>query len=94
MVNYTIDVSYYIDRDNETQAGAIQSAVNKAVTDFVQWQKSKLGRDVNPSELIARIMAAGAKRVAVTAPVYAKLTQTQVGVCTSTKVELGGIENA
>lgn len=94
VVNYRIDVSYYIDRDNETKAGAIQSAVNKAVTDYVQWQKSKLGRDVNPSELIARIMAAGAKRVAVTAPVYAKLTQTQVGVCTSTKVELGGIENA
>ena len=90
VVNYTIDVSYYIDRDNETQAGAIQSAVNKAVNDFALWQKSKLGRDVNPSELIARIMAAGAKRVAVTAPVYAKLTQTQVGVCTSTKVELGG----
>ena len=45
-VNYTIDVSYYIDRDNETQAGAIQRAVNNAVTDFVQWQKSKLGRDV------------------------------------------------
>lgn len=94
VVNYAIDVSYYIDRDNETQAGAIQSAVNKAVNDFVLWQKSKLGRDVNPSELIARIMAAGAKRVAVTAPVYAKLTQTQVGVCTSTKVELGGIEDA
>ena len=94
IVNYTIDVSYYIDRDNETQAGAIQSAVNKAVNDFALWQKSKLGRDVNPSELIARIMAAGAKRVAVAAPVYAKLTQTQVGVCTSTKVELGGIEDA
>lgn len=94
VVNYTIDVSYYIDQDNETQAGAIQSAVNKAVNDFALWQKSKLGRDVNPSELIARIMAVGAKRVAVTAPVYAKLTQTQVGVCTSTKVELGGIEDA
>lgn len=94
VVNYAIDVSYYIDRDNETQAGAIQSAVNKAVNDFVLWQKSKLGRDVNPSELIARIMTAGAKRVAVAAPAYAKLTQTQVAICTDTKVTLGGIEDA
>ena len=94
IVNYTIDVSYYIDRDNETQAGAIQSAVDKAVTDFALWQKSKLGRDVNPSELIARIMAAGAKRVSVIAPVFKKLTQTQVAICTDTKVELGGIEDA
>lgn len=94
VVNYRIDVSYYIDRDNETQAGAIQSAVNNAVTDFVQWQKSKLGRDINPSELIARIMAAGAKRVTVTAPVYAKLTPTQVAICSNTKAELGGLEDA
>lgn len=93
-VNYTIDVSYYIDRDNETQASAIQIAVNNAVTDYVQWQKSKLGRDVNPSELIARIMTAGAERVAVAAPAYAKLTQTQVAICTDTKVTLGGIEDA
>ena len=93
-VNYTIDVSYYIDRDNETQAATIQSAVNKAVTDYVQWQKSKLGRDVNPSELIARIMAAGAKRVTVTAPAFKKLAQTQVAICTDIKIELGGIEDA
>lgn len=94
MVNYTIDVSYYIDRDNETQAGAIQSAVNKAVNDFALWQKSKLGRDINPSELIARIMAAGAKRVTVTAPVYTKLMPTQVANCSNTKAKLGGLEDA
>ena len=93
-VNYTIDVSYYIDHDNETQAVAIQGAVNKAVTDYVQWQKAKLGRDINPSELIARIMAAGAKRVTVTAPVYAKLMPTQVAICSNTKAELGGVEDA
>lgn len=93
-VNYTVELTYYIDRDNETQASAIQSAVSAAVADFILWQKSKLGRDVNPSELVARIMGAGAKRVTVTAPAFSKLTQTQVAICQSTKVELGGIEDA
>lgn len=93
-VNYNVDVTYYIDRDNETQASAIQNAVSAAVADFILWQKARLGRDVNPSELVARIMAAGAKRVTVIAPAFSKLTQTQVAICQSTKVELGGIEDA
>ena len=93
-VSYTVELTYYINRDDETQASAIQSAVNSAVAAYELWQKAKLGRDINPSELIARIMAAGAKRVAVTAPVFTKLEQTQVAICTSTKVDLGGIEDA
>lgn len=93
-VNYTVELTYYINRDDETQASAIQSAVSSAVAAYELWQKAKLGRDINPSELIARIMAAGAKRVAVTAPVFTKLEQTQVAICASTKVELGGIEDA
>ena len=56
------------------------------------WQKSKLGRDVNPSELIRRIMDAGAKRVVVTAPAYAVVSETQVAVAKTTNVSLGGME--
>ena len=42
----------------------------------------------------ARIMAAGAKRVTVIAPVYTKLMPTQVANCSNTKAELGGLEDA
>ena len=64
----------------------------EAVNAFVLWQKSKLGRDVNPSELIRRIMDAGAKRVVVTAPEYAAVSVTQVAVAKTTNVSLGGME--
>lgn len=93
-VNYSINLTYYIASDNKTQATAIQNAVNAAVDDYVLWQKSKLGRDINPSELIVRVMAAGAKRVAVTAPAFTATTDTQVAVCSTKSVTLGGIENA
>ena len=41
-----------------------------------------------------RVMAAGAKRVAVTAPVFTATTDTQVAVCGTKAVTLGGIEDA
>lgn len=93
-VSYNINLTYYIASDNKTQATAIQNAVNAAVDDYVLWQKSKLGRDINPSELIVRVMAAGAKRVAVTAPAFTATTDTQVAVCSTKSVTLGGIEDA
>lgn len=93
-LTYNLSLTYYIASDNKAQATAIPNAVNAAVDDYVLWQKSKLGRDINPSELIVRVMAAGAKRVAVTAPVFTATTDTQVAVCGTKTVMLGGIEDA
>ena len=93
-VSYSINLTYYIASDNKAQATAIQNAVNAAVDDYVLWQKSKLGRDINPSELIVRVMAAGAKRVAVTAPAFTATTDMQVAICSGKSVTLGGIEDA
>lgn len=93
-VSYSVNMTYYIDSDNQTQATAIQTAVNTAVDEYILWQKSKLGRDINPSELIAKVMAAGAKRVAVTAPAFTVVENTQVAICTGSSVVLGGIEDA
>lgn len=91
-VEYSVDVDYYINIADASQALAIQAQVQAAVDTYVLWQKSKLGRDVNPSELIRRIMDAGAKRVVVTAPAYAVVTETQVAVAKTITVNLGGTE--
>lgn len=93
-VNYSISAVYYIDKANEARATAIQSAVQMAVDDYVLWQKSKLGRDINPSELISRIMQAGAKRVVLTSPEFTVLSVTQVAIADTVNVDLGGIEDA
>nr|DAW25791.1 MAG TPA: baseplate assembly protein [Caudoviricetes sp.] len=91
-VEFNITATYYIDRDNEARATTIQQQVTEAVNDYALWQKSKLGRDINPSELIHRIMKAGAKRVVVTAPEYAIVSATQVATAKTINVSLGGLE--
>ncbi|MBR6636415.1 MAG: baseplate J/gp47 family protein [Phascolarctobacterium sp.] len=94
IVNYDIDITYYIDEDSESQESAIRAKVETAVTDFALWEKSKIGRDVNPSELIRRILVAGAKRVEVRSPAYSQLDATQVAVENSVTAEYGGVESA
>ena len=92
-VPYAVDVTYWIDASDSTNAAAIQSAVEAAVSNWVLWQKSKIGRDINPSELTARMVQAGAKRVQITSPAFTALDLTQVGIASSQSVLLGGLEN-
>ncbi|KZL88723.1 baseplate assembly protein [Clostridium magnum] len=93
VVNYDINLTYYILRDNSASASTIQSNVNQAIEDYKTWQKSKIKRDINPSELIARIIKAGAKRVEVISPTYTALSDTEVAAALTTTVTYGGLED-
>lgn len=93
-VGYATSLTYYIARADATQATAIQTAVADAVAAYELWQRSKLGRDINPSELIRRVMAAGALRVFVTTPAHTVLTAAQVAIpSTAAVVTFGGLED-
>lgn len=91
-VNYTIAGTYYIGTSNRNNVAAIQAAVQNAVAEYQAWQR-KLGRDINPTELIARIRDAGAKRVSLTAPADTVIEENQIGKCTSASIAYGGLEN-
>lgn len=71
--NYDLDVTYYIASEDKDRAVTIQRDVDLAINAYLEWQKSAVGRDINPSELIRRVMQAGAKRVDVKSPTYVKL---------------------
>lgn len=91
-VEYDITATYYIDRADEARAATIQQQITAAVNDFRLWQKSKLGRDINPSELIRRIMDAGAKRVVITSPEYQVIDNVSVAIDKTVNVSMGGME--
>ncbi len=91
-VSYDIDLTYWIDSANASTAVSIQAAVAQAVEDYKIWQKSMLGRAIDPSELVYRIKAAGAKRVSLTLPVYAAIESYEVAVEDNVTVTYGGLE--
>lgn len=92
IVEYEIACTWFLEQKNSVQYALIQSAVNKAVENYVLWQKEKPGRDINPSELTRLIMQAGAKRVEITSPAFEKIEQTQIAKETNVQVTFGGVE--
>lgn len=92
-IAYNIELTYYINRSDSARAVAIQAAVAQAVEDYKVWQRT-IGRDVNPSQLAAMVMEAGAKRVTVTAPTFATVAATKVAALSgSASVTYGGLED-
>lgn len=92
-VTYNVTVSYWIDRSDATEAANIQRAAQQAVADYVLWQKSKLGRDVNPTELYYRLRSAGVKRAEITEPEYMVITRAQVAVAGTIGARFEGLED-
>lgn len=90
---YSIDVTYYINTSDSNAATAIQAQVESAVEKYKLWQASKVGRDINPDELIANINNAGAKRAVVRVPVFRVIGETAKAQCTGVNVIYGGLED-
>lgn len=94
IVNYDITLTYYISDDNSDTATTIKSNVDKAVQDYILWQKSKIGRSINVDELLTRIKNAGAKRSVIVSPTYTALTNNQIAIASANvTVTYGGIED-
>ena len=93
VVNYDIAGKYYIKNSDQSRATEIQAAVDKAVADFVLWEKSALGRDINPDELIERIKATGVKRVPLTKPTFQALTKDKIAIAQNITMAFGGFED-
>jgi phage-related baseplate assembly protein len=94
VINYDINFTYYIFSDDATSESTIKTKVDAAVQDYILWQKSKLGRDINIDELISRIKKAGAKRLAISSPAYTALIQTQIAIAsTNITINYGGLED-
>ena len=72
-VTFNVNLTYYISQSSTSSAAAIEAAVNAAVDEYIKWQTSRIGRDLNPSKLIQMVVEAGAKRVVVSSPSYTHL---------------------
>ena len=76
------------------RAAVIQSEVEKAVNEYIAWQKEKIGRDVNPDRLLGMILKAGAKRAEVRAPTFQKIPWSSLAVLSGeAAVQYGGVED-
>lgn len=92
---YKINVDFWISKDDTSKAVAITTAVDAAVEEYRLWQQTKIGRDITPDELIARVINAGASRVDLQTlqPTWTELTASQVAQCTEITVNFKGYKD-
>lgn len=92
-VEYTVNCTYYIGNERAAELDGIKEKISKAVSQYVQWQDGKIGRDIVPDELIRLIREAGAKRTVVTAPVYTTVTYDKIPKNSTVTLTYGGLED-
>lgn len=81
--NYDISIKYYISAADEAAAIAAIEDDGGAIDQYIEWQCSELGRDINPDELRKFVLVpgdgkTGAYRIDVTAPTYTAIADTEV----------------
>lgn len=77
-VEYSIDFTYYIAEEDTGKSATIEKAVDEAVAEYIKWQSSKIGRDINPDKLRNLVFNAGASRIEITAPTFTTLNKTKI----------------
>lgn len=95
IVEYSINVDYWISKEDITQAEQIRGDVEKAVEEFRFWQQTKIGRDISPDKLISNIMNAGASRVdfsTLSPAKWTKLQLNEVAQCTGVTITYKGLK--
>ena len=90
---FDVDVVYFIPRQREDSTAAIKSNAEKAVDAYIGWQTEKMGRDINPDELLYRLKAAGVKRIEVAAPAFEIVGDNEVAALEKINVIYGGVED-
>ena len=96
VVNYAINVDYWISNSDRARAETIKANVAAAVERYRLWQQTKLGRDLLVDKLISMVMDAGAARVdmaTISPAAYAALERNQVAQCTGVTITYRGYKD-
>lgn len=75
---FEIDVTFFIEKNSQASSAIIEKDARAAVEQYISWQTGKMGRDINPSYLVALMMSAGVKRIEVRKPEFAVVEETHV----------------
>jgi len=75
---FEIDVTFYLEKNSQSSISVIERDARAAVEDYITWQTGKMGRDINPSYLVQRLMGAGVKWVDVRKPKFQTVEGTHV----------------
>lgn len=89
--NYSVNATYYIHSSNLANESIIKNNIMTAAESFKLWQKSVLGRSINPDMLRSMLMTEGAFKVDISSPSYITLSADEIANLTSFTLSYGGL---
>lgn len=92
IVPYMIHVKWSIEKSKNALSSSITAKVKAALKEYCLWQKSLVGRDINPTKLVSLLEQAGARRVEVIFPMYTVLKESEIARENTVIIEFLGIE--
>lgn len=93
VVEYRLKAIYYIAKADIGNADIICESIEKAKDAYLSWQKTKIGRDINPDALTEFVRAAGGKRIVIESPIFTIIPETSVAEEQSVEFVYGGLED-
>lgn len=91
---YGIELVYYVNESDRMKAASIQENVKAAIEEYINWQKERIGRDINPDQLRKLVISAGAKRVNINEPEFRKIPRSSIALLAGeAEVLYGGVED-
>lgn len=95
-ISYKIRVDYWINKEDREKAAAVREAADSAVEEYRAWQQSRIGRDITPSQLVAKLAIAGASRIDESTfepKSFRALKANQVAQCSEVEVNFMGYKD-
>lgn len=94
VVTYDVHVQYWLPKSLEAMANLLIPKIEARFAEYLAWQKSKIGRDINPTELSDRLKnidenTKGAARVEIDIP-YTVISDDSIAVANDTSIEFMG----
>lgn len=90
VVYYDLTITYYLPEYARSRQSDFDTAIGSAISGYKTWQRSKLGRGIDPGELYSALLKADAKRVTVEPNVFVPLEKNQVARDRDITIEFGG----
>lgn len=88
-VKYDIELIYYICNEDRDREETMKEAVSTACHNYIAWQK-KVGRDINPAQLLYYIMGTGVKMAEIIKPVFTEIPDSALAVPNQITLDYGG----
>jgi len=88
-IKYDIELIYYIRNEDRDREETMKEAVSTACNNYITWQK-KVGRDINPAQLLYCIMGTGVKMADIVKPVFTKVPDSALAVPDQITLTYGG----